>query len=345
MDLAPMEQAQRLETALSLDALYQRAVAAATSYRDHPEVALRETRVRPDGAWQYNGEDGGTAGVLSRHALKQLCERLSLPGGGSVPAGYLARCPAPLAAEHLNHWLAQNEEDTRVLVRTRHAGGQEAPHVRAVLSERYATVDHLPVLEELRELAPAHRLRVAASSLDDARLTLRLQGDRDHPASLEDPLRVGVHVSNSEIGLGRVSVTALITRLVCANGLIVRVADLGGLHRRHLGRAGEDLAETLRAALPRVLEEAEEGVRRFTRLRNLPAPTPLEEYLRKTARAAELPETVLPQLTALLDGDSLFHVVNAFTQLAQRFPVEERIRLEVHMSRFLTGDPTRETPH
>jgi hypothetical protein len=43
----------------------------------------------------------------------------------------------------------------------------------------------------------------------------------------------------------------------------------------------------------------------------------------------------------LLEGESLFDVVNAFTRLAQGFPVAERVRIESLMSRFLQHGANR----
>jgi len=332
MELAPTHRAQHLEDRLRLGELVEHVRSISQRRSDHGGIVLGNTRVNEDGTWRYNGE----AGRLSRHALAQLCARLELPEGGTVPASYLARCPAPLVADNLNHWLDRPErQQQEVFVRTEQSPDSDAPRVRAVLSNRYAIVDHLPLLETLDGLLPEHGLQVRAWSLDDEQLTLRLHVPGDHPASLDDPLRIGLHLSNSEIGLGRISITALITRLVCTNGLVVKVADLGGIHRKHVGRAGESLADVVRAAIPRVLTEADEAARRFVHLRQVPVPEPLEQFVARTAAGAELPEAVGREALSLVEGDSLFDVVNAFTRLAQRFPVAERVRIETHMSQFL----------
>lgn len=332
MELAPVRQADRLQEALPLTEITAMARSQTQLCRDHPDVVLRDTRMEEDGSWRYNG----ASGRLSQHALGQLCTRLKLPGGGTVPAAYLARCPALLAAENLNHWLEHTtRSEQRVLVRLRAGHEHYKPTVRAVLSDRYAAVDHLPLLLALQALVERHELGVQSWSLDDEHLTLRLLLKGEHPASLKDPLRVGLHISNSEIGLGRISITALITRLVCTNGLVVKVADLGGIHRRHIGRADEDLEAVVRMAIPRVLEEADQAATRFTALRSQAVPGEVDEFLARTVHDVELPETLLPRLTGAIEGETLYDVVNAFTRVAQDFPVAERVRIETLMSRFL----------
>lgn len=330
MELIENRQARRLEAPTTLDDLVERAKARAELYEDHREVVLGSTRVEDDGSWRYNGQ----AGRLSRRALSQLCGRLDLPDGSTPPAGYLGRCPNQLAADHLNHWIGSDRNrQRRVFVRT--VKGEAAPAVRGVLSHRYATADNLPLLEMLRTMVPGYGLTVAGWSLDDELLTLRLVLGSDHPASLADPLRVGLHIANSEVGLSRITFAAFITRLVCANGLVVKVADLAGLHRRHIGRAGEDLYLVVFNGLTSILEEADESAWRFDQLRTKDAPRPLEDFIRKTAREAELPENYVPNVVALLEGETYYAVVNAFTRVAQQLPVAERVRIETVMSQFL----------
>jgi len=337
VELTPIHQAQRLEAPAPLEQVLEVSRANALLCRDHHLIRLGDTALLETGEWRYNGE----AGLLSRHSLAQLCSRLELPGGGTVPAGYLSRCPEVLAAENLNHWLQGWKcRDRRVFVRTKEAA-TTGPQVRAVLSDRYAVADHRVLLEALCELVPRYDLVLQAWSLDDEQLTVRLSARGEHPVSLRDPLRIGVHISNSEIGLGRIAITALITRLVCTNGLVVKAADLGGIHRRHIGRAGEDLETVIRSGMGKVLEEADVACRRFVRLREEPAPSPVDEFVRTSVKRYDLPERVGPLALQHLAGETLYDVVNAFTRAAQTFPVHERLQIETTMSQFLRGDPAK----
>jgi uncharacterized protein DUF932 len=332
MQLAVTHQAERLEHPLPLEALTERVTEAARSDRDYPEVDLRWTRVQLQGTWKF----ADCRGQFNRHSLGQLCARLVLPNGKRVPASYLACCPDWLLAANLNWQLSDTRQNRpNVLVRVRDEGLGQPCTVRAVLSDRYAVVDHTPVVQTLEKLAPEHGLTVQAWSLDDERLTVRLLIQAEHPASLTDPIRVGVHISNSEVGLGAVACSALITRLVCSNGLIVKIADLGGFSRRHIGRVGEDLARIVQAALPQVLAAAEEAGYRFARLRERSAPSPVDAFIARTARQVEFPQEAIPTVVARLEGESLYDVVNAFALAAQTFPVAERVRVETALSRFL----------
>ena len=57
----------------------------------------------------------------------------------------------------------------------------------------------------------------------------RLQAE----VSPDDIVQAGVIISNSEVGLGSVSIQPLIYRLVCSNGMVVNEA---AARRNHVGR-------------------------------------------------------------------------------------------------------------
>jgi hypothetical protein len=136
--------------------------------------------------------------------------------------------------------------------------------------------------------------------------------------------------------LGSISITAFLMRLVCSNGMVVRIADLGGLHRRHIGRAGDNLQEAVHGVLPEILAQGEEAARRFLGLKSEAAPQPLDEYLKRTAERLELPETALKQVEKVIEGETMYDVVNAFTRTAQGYAVAERVRIETLVSQFLS---------
>jgi hypothetical protein len=321
----------KLEEPLPLEEILDQVQEDSLLRDDFTDIALGETRMEETGEWRF----GENRGRFTRHSLAQICAYLKLPGGGTVPSRYLARCPNALAAKNLNHWLETLELPEKVFVRT-HKEGSSCPCViRAILSDTYAAVNNEDVLETLLELIPNQRLGVQSWSLDDEQMTLRLILDSDHPASLDDPLRVGLHVSNSEVGLKKVSISSLITRLVCSNGLVVNVGDLGGVHRRHVGRAQESLYGFVHDGLTKVLLEADQAAYRLVQLREKPAPEPVEAFIEKTAKEMELPEGIAEKAIEALEGETIYDVINGFTLCAQDLPVAERLLVETAMSKFL----------
>ena len=130
-----------------------------------------------------------------------------------IPQKYyeLMRTDAPeLLAYNANYWFSQKNE-----LRTLRTMDGCA---RAFLSNRYRRIDNLDI----------------AGITDDFMyikvVNPRLQAD----VVPGDVVQAGVIISNSETGLGSVTIQPLIYRLVCSNGMVINDAKT---RRNHVGRA------------------------------------------------------------------------------------------------------------
>ena len=137
-----------------------------------------------------------------------------------IPQKYyeLMRTDAPeLLAYNANYWFSQKNE-----LRTLRTMDGCA---RAFLSNRYRRIDNLdiasvtlPVIGELPEA------RFVSTQITDDFMYIKVVNPR---------LQADV-VSNSETGLGSVTIQPLIYRLVCSNGMVINDAKT---RRNHVGRA------------------------------------------------------------------------------------------------------------
>jgi hypothetical protein len=83
--------------------------------------------------------------------------------------------------------------------------------------------------------------RVESCEVTDSKLYLKIVNPRLQADVVPgDTVQAGIIISNSEVGLGSVSVMPLIFRLVCSNGMVVNDA---GNRRYHIGRANESVWE------------------------------------------------------------------------------------------------------
>ena len=94
--------------------------------------------------------------------------------------------------------------------------------VRAVVSDKFKTFDNINLLESaLPQLieSPA-QWQVVTGSVTDRRLYLRLKSNAiTGQAAVGDIMANGIMLSNSEVGMGSVSVAQLIWTLACENGM------------------------------------------------------------------------------------------------------------------------------
>jgi hypothetical protein len=162
----------------------------------------------------------------------------------NIPAKYYDLCRAEnprLLAENVNSWL-ETEKDKRHMVR---ALDNTA---RAFLSDRYRRIDNtqiaeavLPLIAEMPdarvESCEVRTVRWTNSALDN-RMYLKVVNPRLQLDVVPgDTVQAGIVISNSEVGLGSVSIMPLVYRLVCTNGMVVNDA---GQRKNHVGRVNDE---------------------------------------------------------------------------------------------------------
>jgi hypothetical protein len=168
---------------------------------------------------------------ISELARRQLADKLK------IPYAYFERMRAEqpeLLDRNVNTWLA-HEQSERRLIRTLDG------NVRAVLSDKYRRLDNfdlaeyvLPMLQRLPDV------QFVSVELTEARMYLKVVTPRvRREIATGDVVQAGVVISNSEVGHGSLSVSPLVFRLICSNGLIA--ADRS-MKKTHVGRVlgGDD---------------------------------------------------------------------------------------------------------
>lgn len=154
----------------------------------------------------------------------------------NVPAKYYDRMLAEqpqLLVENVNTWL-RTEQKRKRMVRTLDGD------VRAFLSNSYQRIENEEIAEiALPILAEIPDVQIVSAEITERRLYIqavspRLQGE----VKKGDVVQAGVVISNSEIGLGSVSIAALDWRLWCLNGAVASEV----YRQYHVGRKIEDNA-------------------------------------------------------------------------------------------------------
>tara|TARA_R110002033_G_scaffold12556_3_gene38056 strand:- start:572 stop:1642 length:1071 start_codon:yes stop_codon:yes gene_type:complete len=181
---------------------------------------------------------------LSHHALRQIGAHQN------IPAKYMDRMvkDAPeLLCSNINHWFAK--EPSKRLFRTNREG------VRAVLSNRYRIIDNddvasmtLPILMAMPELEIIS-CQVTDKKLYIKAVTPKVQGE----VVVGQAVQAGVIITNSEIGMGSLSISPFAYFLWCLNGC----STGKGLAKYHVGRAAGD-SEDIQEVIGDDTKEAED---------------------------------------------------------------------------------------
>lgn len=170
----------------------------------------------------------------TEHFRRQLAEKLK------IPFSYFQRMHVDqprLLDENVNTWL--KEEPEARMVRTLDG------NARAYLSDRYRRMDNydlmanvLPILKQI----PGAQFE--STELTERRIYLKVVTPRIRTeVKVGDVVQAGVMITNSEIGLGALTVQPLMFRLVCSNGLVVPDR---AMRKHHVGRVQETSDEEVK---------------------------------------------------------------------------------------------------
>ena len=222
-----------------------------------------------------------------------------------IPAAYYDKMMEEypeLLAQNVNAWF-QREPAVR-MVRTIDGTA------RAFLSNRYRRIDNLDiagiVLPVLQEMEGMH---FESCQLTDSRMYIKVVNTRLEAEVVPgDIVQSGIIISNSEVGLGSVSIQPLVYRLVCSNGMVVNDAQT---RRNHVGRVNE-ASENYQLYSEKTLEaddkafamKIQDTVRavvdevRFTRVVNM----------MREAKDAPMNTAAVPDIVKLVSKD--FHITD-----------------------------------
>ena len=148
-----------------------------------------------------------------------------------IPAKYYDKMQKELPdllAQNVNAWF--DAEPQAKMIRTMDG------RARAFLSDRYRRIDNFEiaqtVLPILAEMPDAH---IESCEVTENRMYLKCVNPRLQADVVPgDTVQAGIMITNSEVGLGSVTVQPLLYRLVCTNGMVVNDA---AARKYHLGRA------------------------------------------------------------------------------------------------------------
>jgi hypothetical protein len=330
-----------------------RDLVAADDQGKHDQVVTVKDLTLQHGRLFWPGaDDDGMGFALTAWATAQACGKLG------IPTAYFNRCPPDLQDAQFNHWRQQEEvlrkiaataeepDAAKWMVRAKHAT------VRGVLSAKYERLDNRQLIEALLPRLPEGRYQVSLMELTNESFHLRLVDPRISRDVLPgDRLLVGIHLANSEVGFRAVTVDACVYRLVCTNGLLRRLDGKSLLRQRHIHVADARFIPLLEEAIAQATLVAAAFIEQMALSIKTPVPGPekaiaylgqmwgLSKQTQEFIRLALLGEPKTGQ------QDTLYGLVNAVTNAAQRLRIDERFTLETLASILVDPNPTGKAEH
>ncbi len=294
---------------------------------ERDEMRMQEGRLRFPRLYRADYPRGLS---LTNWATSQLCQRLT------IPTAYYRRCPLGLQDEQVNYWMhreteagstANPEKPERWLLRSK------KDTLRGILSERYAKMNNTDLFQSLEPFVKS-QYEVAWLAITDESLHLRLLDPRLSREVLPgDRVVAGLHIANSEVGRRSVTVDALVYRLVCTNGLVRLVKGRSLMHQRHVGITPARMEMQISKAIKEAIVQGTGFMERMIWATREPL-SDVEAAISTVSETWGLSEILQTQVTTSLKQESrgqqetLYGLVNAFTNVAQTLGPDERYSLE-----------------
>jgi hypothetical protein len=252
------------------------------------------------------------------HTLRTVAQR-SIAWRLGIPFNYLQKCPPEMQADQMNHWIKE-EKWEQLFVRF---DGEE---VRAIFTPRYKPVDNFEVLARLDEMGYTpdtkvqchHDAEFMLLSIPDGKRSFKINGDKMTP---------GISISNSEVGLASLSVSAFILRLVCTNGMVAKT-EISASYRH--------VSTKILTELPYVFDRVADGLGKQKDRLKLSLESPVADPLmtignfNRQFALGELEKSAVVWAWTQEAGGTMFNVVNTYTRAAamEGLPAESSFRLQ-----------------
>ena len=135
-----------------------------------------------------------------------------------------------LLSQNINHWLHNRAPESRML---RTLDG----NLRAFLSAKYRRIDNMEIAETvLPIISRMEGAKVESCQITEQKMYIKVVNPRiTTEVRKGDIVQAGIVISNSEVGMGSVSISPLIYRLVCSNGMIAAQQ----VRKNHVGRLND----------------------------------------------------------------------------------------------------------
>jgi len=175
-------------------------------------------------------DNGGASKHITEHAFRQMCGRLGTvahPGSSrSLPATYLMTCPPSLRADNVNWWIGEAREQ-------KWFARLYQDDIRAILSDRYVTVDITETLEwvdEALESGGQDSVELVKTVVTPDVLHLRVLFQNVSTNGGDAPYAIGAYFTNGETGNRRMGVYPLVQRHACTNSIIIPSDEFAWSH-------------------------------------------------------------------------------------------------------------------
>lgn len=323
---------------LSFSSVYNDVMMRADEMLPDRVVHVADLKMTPEGHVEL---PGGMRYRINDHARRQLASMLGLRWDR-----WFQSASGEERAEEVNRRFARTPGEKKIRAWTDRDGKADGI-ARAFLAPTFTPIDDARIFERMhtmmKGLVDEYRFTSVVFTDSTTHYTaVHVEGfDLDGQGDLLHP---GFHLRNSEVGASALSLDDHWLRLVCTNGLMVRVGGKRSLYRTHRAIQDDQLAAALVIAVGRLPERWQVSFAWMQSARAIQVPHPDDAVEAILGDSAEVPKALMEeaQRVVLRDGDlTRFGVVQAITLVAHETNKDPDVRFAMER---LAGDYLAATP-
>ena len=256
---------------------------------------------------------------MTKHGFSTFCQKLG------IPYMYLQRCPPTLRATNFNYWIERKGSKELFVRFDSYPDNQDK--IRAVLSDRYADLPNTELAKLLLEKANKDYLfEMRYEDHEELLIGQMVAKSKDFGV---DDFDSGIHVRNSEIGLAKLTLEAMIYSRAHQSGIILR--EMAGFSEKHIGEKKE-FAKLFGESIDRIMANIPGVIRNMMDLKNIQVSDVPEiiQVVCDTNGVKEAGKEALDRARVTIETKNLFDVVCIFMRAAtdSELTLDEREELQ-----------------
>ena len=268
-----------------------------------------------------------------------------------MPVKYFKRIKekAPeLVLNHFNHWASKSSNSVMLRTRIRDNGN---PIIRGFVSDKYSIIDNDTVTETLDKIINQHLgnknlYSIRMFHLDEKRLHIRLTFTKmsknvgSTSIGMPDTLQVGVDIVNSEVGAASLSVSEMVWRLVCSNGL--RVWDIkDAFSQRHIHLKQHEIYFRMVDGITNCIGGGANLLREYMKTMQVKVQNPFS-IIDNISKSYGLTSEFADNAKTLWEGEeTAYGIINSITAASRNLPNERRLDTERIAGRLVSLSPNQ----
>ena len=273
------------------------------------------------------GKNGDNEVGLTPYAFSQLCTKLG------IPTQYMKKCIeagfTPLVMDNINNWL-DNFGHKKLLIR------KYGDVVRGILSDKYSICDTPEILSAIEQSGILGSMDLKSYVINPSRFHARFVGDKMKVVG--EDLFAGIQIDSSDVGRSKLDIKFLVYKQVCTNGLVLPKEAGTVYEQKHIGIESAKMVDTLKESFNNFSLKVNDATSLIDRARDVKI-RDTESIFGMVKNGTKVGEDAVKDIFTVASEHydmSVWGIVNAITEVSQKYTLEHRIVMERYAGVLLT---------